>query len=123
MNVIAIGGGARKGDNRDVPIFPSGVVNQTQLENAVSKAIRKLGKEAIRVRYSLDSDWSGDPAIYFRIVLTDAAAREHVLFDVTQRIEAVLLDALRPRENLGLIPYFSYRSKSEQATSDDPEWV
>jgi hypothetical protein len=30
---------------------------------------------------------------------------------------------MRPYENWGLLPYFSFRSKSEQEKRNDPEWV
>jgi hypothetical protein len=104
-----------------MPIVPSGFVNQTQLANEVNRAIRKLGKDVVRARYSIGTDWSGDPAIYFRIVLSDAASREGTLLDVTGRIEKIL-EEFRPYEDWGVIPYFSYRSKSEQAMRNEPEW-
>jgi hypothetical protein len=106
-----------------VPIVPNGFVNQTQLANAVTKAIRKLGKEAVRVNYNISTDSSGEPAIVFRIVLSDAASREDKLAEVTGRIETILFDEIRPYENWGLFPYFSFRSKSEQAIRNDPEWA
>jgi hypothetical protein len=87
----------------------------------VNKAIRKLGKDVVRARFSIGTDWSGDPAISFRIVLTDAASREDTLLDVTDRIEKIL-EEFRRYENWGVIPYFSYRSKSEQAMRNEPEW-
>jgi hypothetical protein len=105
-----------------MPIVPSGFVNQTQLANEVNRAIRKLGKDVVRARYSIGTDWSGDPAIYFRIVLTDAASREDTLADVAGRIRKILFEEIRPYENWGVIPYFSFRSKSEQATRSEPEW-
>jgi hypothetical protein len=40
-------------------MVPTGIVHQTQLSTEVAKAIRKLGKEVVRVNYSLgtDSNW------------------------------------------------------------------
>ena len=74
----------------------TGFVNQTQLDKAVTKAIRKLGKEVLRVKYSFGEDWTGEPSIYFRIVLSDAASREGGLADVANRITTVIYDELRP---------------------------
>ena len=106
-----------------MPITPSGFVNLTQLDEQVSRAISKLGPEVVRVRYKVGEDWTGDPSINFRIVLTDAASREENLGDVTEKIRRVVVDELRPYE-WGLIPYFSFRSQSEQATrSQDLEWI
>jgi hypothetical protein len=106
-----------------VPIVPSGFVNQTQVTGAVTRAIRKLGKEVVRVTYNLGADSSGEPSIFFRVVLSDAASREENLANVTGRIATILFDELRPHENWGLLPYFSFRSKSEQAARSDPEWA
>jgi hypothetical protein len=101
----------------------TGFVHQTQLANEIAKGVRKLGKETVRVNYSLGTDSTGEPSIFFRIVLTDAASREDKLAEVTGRIETILFDELRPHENWGLLPYFSFRSKSEQEKRDDPEWA
>ena len=85
--------------------------------------VGKLGNEVVRVKYSLGTDSSGEPSIFFRIVLSDAASREDGLADVTGRIATILFDEIRPYENWGLLPYFSFRSKSEQAIRNDPEWA
>ncbi len=106
-----------------MPTVPSGFVNQTQISRVLDEAIRKLGKEAVRVKYNIGVDSSGEPSIFFRIVLSDAASAEATLADVTGRIATVLFDEVRPHENWGLLPYFSFRSKSEQAARNDPEWA
>ena len=104
-------------------MVPTAFVHQAQLANEIVKAIRKLGKEVVRVSYSLGTDSTGEPSLFFRIVLTNAASREDELAEVTGRIEATLFDELRPYENWVLIPYFSFRSKSEQEKRTDPEWA
>jgi hypothetical protein len=105
-----------------MPVVRTGLVHKTQLDNVIAKAIRKLGKEAVRVNYSFGEDSTGEPSIFFRIVLTDAASREEKLAEVTSRIETILSDEIRPQENWGLLLYSSFRSKSEQEKRDDPEW-
>ena len=102
-------------------MVPTGSVQNTQLDTVITKTIRKLGKEAVRVNYSLGTDSTGEPAIFFRIVLTDAASREEKLAEVTARISTIL-DEIRPHENWGLLSYFSFRSKSEQEARNDPDW-
>jgi hypothetical protein len=104
-------------------IVPAPLVHGTQLANKITKVIRKLGNEVVRVNYSLGSDSTGEPAIFFRVVLTDAASREDKLAEVTGRIARILFDEVRPYENWGLLPYFSFRSKSEQKARNDPEWI
>src|SRR5215470_7006053 len=105
-----------------MPTVPVGFVHQAQLDHQITKAVRKLGKDVVRVNYSLGADSTGEPSIFFRIVLTDTASRENELGKVTGRIATILFDELRPHENWGLLPYFTFRSKSEQQTRDDPEW-
>jgi len=104
-------------------MVPTGIVHRTQLADEIAKAIRKLGQEAVRVSYSMGTDSTGEPSIFFRIVLTDAASREDKLTEVTSRIAAILFDEIRPQENWGLLTYFSFRSKSEQEKRNDPEWA
>jgi len=113
----------RTRDNGFMPMVPTGIVHQSPLANEIAKAIRKLGKETVRVNYSMGTDSTGEPSIFFRIVLTDAASREDKLAEVTDRITTILFDEMRPYENWGLLPYFSFRSKSEQEKRNDPEWV
>ena len=102
---------------------PTGSANQTQLDTAVAKTIRKLGKEVLHVKYTFDDDWTGEPSIYFKILLSDAASREDRLLGVANRITTIIDDELRLYENWGLRSYFSFRSKSEQAKLNDPQWA
>jgi len=105
-------------------MVPTGFINQTHIANEVSRAILKLGPEVVRVKHSVGEDTGGDPAIYFRIVLTDAASRKETLANVTEDIATILINELRPLENWGLFPYFGFRSESEQATrSGDVKWA
>jgi hypothetical protein len=98
-------------------------VNQAQLAQSVDAAIRSLNpQEVVHVAYSIGNDSTDDPAIFFRTVLTDAASSEDRLDDVTGRVTSTLFRSIRPLENWGLMPYFSFRSLSEQRMRNDPEW-
>jgi hypothetical protein len=104
-------------------MVPTGFVHQTQLDSEIARAIRKFRKEAVRVNYSRETDSTDKPSIFFRIVLTDAASREDKLAEVTNRIKTIVFDEVRPLENWGLFPYFSFRSESEQEKRNEPEWA
>jgi|SRR5580698_8927450 hypothetical protein len=106
-----------------MPMVPSGFIHQTELASEVNHAVSRLGPEVVRVRHRVGADTTGEPSIFFRIVLTDLASREETLADVTGHIASVLFDELRPYENWGLTPYFSFRSQSEQAMRNDLEWA
>ena len=103
--------------------YATGFVNQEQLANAVAQATAKLGSDVVRLRHTVGTDTSGEPAVFFRIVLSDPASKEEKLAAVTGRITTILFDEIRPYENWGLIPYFSFRSNSEQADRNEPEWA
>jgi hypothetical protein len=113
---------ALKRDNGLVPV-PIGFVYQAQLGHSIEQAAQKLGPEVIRVRHSVGADTSGESAIFFRIILADWAINEKTLADVTGRIATTLFEELKPYENWGLIPYFTFRSNSEQVLQSDPDWV
>jgi hypothetical protein len=103
--------------------IPAGYVSQTQISSAVEQAVAKLGKEVARVRHSVGSNTTGEPSIFFRVVLWDWAVDEETLGDVAGNIERILFDDLHPIENWGLMPYFRFRSSAEQAAQTDPEWT
>ena len=105
-----------------MPSVPAGLVHQGQLASRIAKAIRKLGKEVVRANYSIAEDSTGELAIYFRILLTDAASKQARLAQVAPRIEKILDEEIRPQENFGLLSYFTFRSKAEQDQLKDPAW-
>ncbi len=102
---------------------PTGYVNQVQLGDLIAQAAEHLGPEVVHVAYSLGPDSTGEPSLFFRILLADAYIREDTITDLTGRIAATLFDVVRPIENWGLRPYFNFRSKSEQDRRRDPEWI
>jgi hypothetical protein len=105
-----------------MPIVPSGFVHQGQLAEEIAKANEKLGRDVIHVAYNIGSDSTGEPSIFFRIVLSDPASREDRLAEVTGRVAATLFDEIRPIEKWGLNSYFNFRSQTEQRKRNDPEW-
>ncbi|HWY47258.1 MAG TPA: hypothetical protein VNX70_07735 [Bryobacteraceae bacterium] len=110
-------------DNWHMPMAPRGFVHQGELDAEIKGAIRKLGPEVVHVAYRLGEDSTGEPSIFFRIVLTDAATREDILSETTGRIATILVDEVRPIENWRLHPYFNFRSQSEQQRQKDPEFA
>jgi hypothetical protein len=102
---------------------PTGYVNQAQLRDLIAEARQQLGPEVEHVAYSLGPDSTGEPSLFFRILLSDAYIREDTIADLTGRIATALFDAIRPIEDWGLRPYFNFRSKSEQDHRRDPAWI
>ncbi len=90
--------------------------NQSQ----VDEVARTLAPDVIRIRMQLRLDESGDPAIYFRVILSDEAAKRD-LWEVTQRVRARLSGELG-LEHSDRFPYFRFRTMSEQAVLRNPIW-
>jgi hypothetical protein len=98
-------------------------VQQTQLDEAVSDLKPGLGSDVVTLRYTLGQDWSGDPAIFFRVVLSERASQRDQLRSSTSQIENAIMRRLQPLEEWGVLPYFSFRSMAEQAALQEEAWA
>jgi len=104
-----------------MPMVPAGVVRQAEIAEAVADVERLLAPDVVRIRYEIGADWSGDWAIYFRVVLSDEAA-ENRLREVAKQVVQRLADRL-DFQALGLYPYHNFRSQSEQAALREEAWA
>jgi hypothetical protein len=101
--------------------LPIAVQKQPQINVAVASLQRELWPEVQRIRYDIGQDWSGQWAIFFRVLLSDEASARH-LREVTTQVVWRMSERLNLPE-LGLFPYFDFRSVSEQAKLNEPEWA
>lgn len=98
-------------------------INPADIDTEVRRAVPKLGPDVVRFRYTVQDDTTGDPAIYFRIVITDSAASSRdALRQSTEAIENRVTSEINPYLRWGLFPYFSFRGESEQALMHEAEW-
>jgi len=111
---------SRTRDNGLVPIVP--VINENEVDAAVQRAAHALAHTVVRIRYEFRTDWTGEPSIFFRIVLTDEAAKRPRLNDIANSIALVLKREVKPEEH-GLHTYFNFRSAAEQAELNEPAWA
>lgn len=103
-------------------IVPSSFVKQQEIEAALDTVAKNLAPDVVRIRFSLGQDWTGEDAIFFRVVLSDPASASRRLLRVTQRVTEAIMDAVQPRA-LGLEPYFNFRSATEQAELREEAWA
>jgi len=100
--------------------LPRGVAQPTELVkhlNPLDPLLAEAG--AVKWRYTIDEDWSGDPAIFFWITLSDETADPRILGQTARRIKDLIYRQVDPQGQWGLIPYFNFRSQSEQAQLKD----
>jgi hypothetical protein len=69
--------------------FPSAVAKQPQINAAVSEVVRLLTPDVVHIRYDIGQDWSGDWAIFFRVLLSDEASRTRLVRPLPLRNDAV----------------------------------
>ena len=96
-----------------MPYLPRGVAQPTELVKRLD-ALGPLPPGVVNLRYTIEDDWSGDPAIFFWITLSDEAAHPATLSQTARRIRSFITLHLDPVGQWGLIPYFNFRSRSEQ---------
>ncbi|MBM3737370.1 MAG: hypothetical protein FJW39_16435 [Acidobacteria bacterium] len=97
-------------------------VDEKAVAATVAELERRFAPDVVRIRYTLKNDWSGDPAIYFRVLLTDDAAREERLYTVAGAIRKVIWWEVDTLKNWDVMSYISFRSVSEQKQMRDAEW-
>jgi hypothetical protein len=90
-------------------------------QEQVDQIALALGPDVVRIRVQPGYDWSDRPANYFRITLSDEASGMGRLGDVVARVREKLSESLGLWES-NRIPYFRFRSQSEQAKMRETAW-
>lgn len=99
---------------------PKAFTHQQQFEATVRRAAQRLGPQVVSVTATLGADWSGESAVFFMIILSDAASRRDQLLNVTNQASDAIVQQVQPLEEWGVLPYFNFRSQSEQASLNQP---
>ncbi|MBY0508122.1 MAG: hypothetical protein K2X03_29685 [Bryobacteraceae bacterium] len=100
----------------------SGALQQSRIADGVESAAAALSSDVVRIRYNLGEDWSGESAVFFRVLLKDASTKRPNLRVVARRVSDTIFREVGPQE-LGLQAYFNFRSESEQATLKEEAWA
>jgi hypothetical protein len=99
---------------------PTAIQKKPQINAAGAEVVKVFSPSVKYIRYDIGQDWSGQWAIFFRVMLSDDAAQNR-LRDIVPRVMWGTSDRL-DIPNLGLFPYFDFRSESEQAKVPEPAW-
>ena len=96
-------------------------------QRAISAAVREVEKafapQVVRIGHSYGEDWAGYPAIYFRVLVRDEAAKPATRLH--EEVAKPLSLALRNADAIDksdLHAYFFFRTVSEQEKLQDPDW-
>jgi hypothetical protein len=111
---------AKRELNRVAEWWPENSAGE-RIEPVVRAVETDLKPHVIRIRYSVGTDWSDEPAVYFRVVLSDDAAANR-LGEIANEVRK-RLDGRLDFSALGLRPYHNFRSESEQAALRDEAWA
>ena len=102
-------------------MVPAAIVQQSEIDAKVRKVEKALKPDVRHIRYEIEEDWSGQWAIFFRVVLSDEAATQR-LRDVATNVVWRLAERLDSTA-LGVFPYHNFRSESEQAILQEEAWA
>ena len=105
-----------------MPVVPGRFVPDSEIDEAVLRAQRALGSDVVRIGYSFADDWTGEPSLFFRVLLRDAPSEYRKLAEFTERIQWGIEKEVKPDE-MGLHAFFNFRTKAEQDDLQDPAWA
>ena len=86
----------------------------------MDRVARSLAPEVVSVIPTLGDDWSGEPAAFFMVILSDAASQRDQLLNVSKKASFAIEQQVQPLDEWGVLPYFNFRSQSEQAKLNEP---
>ena len=101
-------------DNETVYV-PTAFARQAQFQAAVSRAAQQLRPNVVDIITTLGNDWSGEPAAFFMVILSNPASQRDQLLRVTNQATNAIVQMVQPLEQWGVLPYFNFRSEAEQA--------
>jgi len=100
---------------------PSAFTKTREIDAAIDQVVAELSPDVVRIRYDIGEDWSGQWAIFFRIVLSDEAAKRRLL-EIAKKVGSGLERRL-DFDGMGVFPYRNFRSESEQAMLQEEAWA
>jgi hypothetical protein len=107
--------------------LPIAATIQPRIVAAIADVVRELSPEVQRISYEVAQDWTGEWAVFFKVLLSDEAADESHLRAIVRKVVSRMSDRLDLPSldvpGLGVIPYFDFRSQAEQTELNEPAWA
>jgi hypothetical protein len=98
-----------------VVYVPLAFAQQAQFQAAIARAAQQLRPHVVDVIPTLGNDWSGEPAVFFMVILSNQSSQRDQLLRVTNQVSNAMVQMVQPLEQWGVLPYFNFRSEAEQA--------
>jgi hypothetical protein len=91
-----------------------GYITASELKEIIKQANALELPGVVKINCTFGEDWMGDPALFFWVTLTDEASRGRSLHRTATHVRETIWDTIDPRNKFDVMPYFDFRSKSEQ---------
>jgi len=102
-----------------MPQLARGIAQAADLQKKLNGIMPQPIPCVVKWRHTFGNDWSGDPAIFFWVTLTDEASKKENLSGTTSAFNNLITGRVDFQNDWDLIPYFHFRSESEQAKLQD----
>jgi len=103
-------------------VLTTPVTKIPQINAAIEKVIGELSPAVRRIRYEFGDDWTGQPVIFFKVLLSDEAATMENLRKIAPLVRTRLFDECFASD-LGLFPHVNFRTETEYAAHPEPAWA
>lgn len=106
-----------------MPQLARGIAHALELQKKLNGIPPRPTAGVLKWKAAFGNDWSGDWAIFFSVTLKDEASRKENLSGTTSAFIKFLTDRIDFQSDWDLIPYFNFRSASEQAKLKDEAYA
>ncbi len=79
--------------------------------------------QVLSVTPTLGTDWNGESAVFFQVVIDDNSVPRAGLLAFTKEISHAIIQRIRPLEEWGVLAYFNFLTQSEHARMKEPTWA
>ena len=99
--------------------------HQTQFLAIVDQVASSLLPEVAEVISTLGTDWDGESAVFFKVILKDNAIPRSELLAFTNQVSWTIIQQVSPLEEWGVLPYFRFLTQAEYARVKEiePAWA
>lgn len=101
--------------------IPRALAHQAEFFAAVAQV--GFPPYVVSVTPTLGTDWNGESAVFFQVILDDNAVPRPKLLAFTKQISQAIIQQIRPLEEWGVLPYFNFLTQGEHAKMKEPTWA